>query len=532
MEQLMHAPETSQGHQVEVRRNLVLNTLVGLVASAVAVAYLYRATDSGGWAAWVVCGVMTLVAITQFSSLMDARVPLWIADDEGVRIRLGAEWVGLPWLTISQVITEQRDLPWREGRVIVVPRNIGHVIDGLSDSAQREVRWQRRLHGAPLSVPLSLFTRVSSHQFAHDVRLLAAGRAEVVGYSGRERAQLEGERPRKRREDVQPEVTEPEIAALEAVEPEPTPEPEPRPAPRIDPVAAVRAARKVMRLDVVRDERPRIVPEAGPLPVAEAAVPSAVPSAEPVAVLDDLEDAGESAPQPVIGPEIAAARVRAGLTIDQLSERTRIRPHVLEAIEIDDFGPSGGDFYARGHLSTLSRYLGLEVDELHRQYDEHYAAGPINARRVFEAELASGLSGGLRATSGGPRWSLLVGAALSLTMIWGVARYFTDEPAPVATTVAESAELSGNNKPITSELTETSKLAVKAVEKPVNVIITDRSDVQLFAGRIAAGDRVVIAGVGPFKVTSSKAGHARLWLDDKEIGLVGEGVARASRHVG
>ena len=53
------------------------------------------------------------------------------------------------------------------------------------------------------------------------------------------------------------------------------------------------------------------------------------------------------------GPRAAAA-----LTIDQLAERTRIRPHVIEAIEIDDFAACGGDFYARGHLRTLARVLG------------------------------------------------------------------------------------------------------------------------------------------------------------------------------
>ena len=64
---------------------------------------------------------------------------------------------------------------------------------------------------------------------------------------------------------------------------------------------------------------------------------------------------------PVIGPELAAARSRLGLTVDQLADRTRIRPHVIESIEVDDFTPCGGDFYARGHLRTLARVLGLDV---------------------------------------------------------------------------------------------------------------------------------------------------------------------------
>src|SRR3546814_13662673 len=79
-------------------------------------------------------------------------------------------------------------------------------------------------------------------------------------------------------------------------------------------------------------------------------------------VIDDF--AVEPATEPVIGPDIAAARTRIGLSIDALADRTRIRPHVLESIEVDDFHACGGDFYARGHLRTLARVLGLDAAPL------------------------------------------------------------------------------------------------------------------------------------------------------------------------
>ena len=79
-------------------------------------------------------------------------------------------------------------------------------------------------------------------------------------------------------------------------------------------------------------------------------------------VIDDFEV--EPAADPVVGPELVAARTRLGLTVDQLAERTRIRPHVIESIEVDDFAPCGGDFYARGHLRTLARVLGVDAAPL------------------------------------------------------------------------------------------------------------------------------------------------------------------------
>ena len=143
-------------------------------------------------------------------------------------------------------------------------------------------------------------------------------------------------------------------------------------------------------------------------------------------VIDDFVT--EPAYDPVIGPELAAARTRVGLSVDELAERTRIRPHVIESIEVDDFAPCGGDFYARGHLRTLARVLGKDPAPLLAQFDDRYATAPINARRVFEAELATGMTGSMRSTVGGPNWALLVGVVLALVMTWGVVRLFASEP--------------------------------------------------------------------------------------------------------
>ncbi len=64
-------------------------------------------------------------------------------------------------------------------------------------------------------------------------------------------------------------------------------------------------------------------------------------------------------------------------------------------------------------------------------YDERYADAPVNPRRVFEAELAH--SGGIRATRGGPNWSVLVAAVMALVLAWSIARLVMDGPVDPAT---------------------------------------------------------------------------------------------------
>ncbi|WP_461002116.1 helix-turn-helix domain-containing protein, partial [Streptomonospora sediminis] len=74
-----------------------------------------------------------------------------------------------------------------------------------------------------------------------------------------------------------------------------------------------------------------------------------------------------------IGRTIAAAREGAGYTLADLSARTCIRRPVLSAIEADDFRACGGDFYARGHIRTICRELGIDPAEQIERFDREHA---------------------------------------------------------------------------------------------------------------------------------------------------------------
>jgi len=65
------------------------------------------------------------------------------------------------------------------------------------------------------------------------------------------------------------------------------------------------------------------------------------------------------------------------MSVDDLAERTRIRPYVIESIEMGDFSPCGGDFYARGHLRMLASVLGVDPAPIVSSYDAHLASAPV-----------------------------------------------------------------------------------------------------------------------------------------------------------
>jgi cytoskeletal protein RodZ len=86
-----------------------------------------------------------------------------------------------------------------------------------------------------------------------------------------------------------------------------------------------------------------------------------------------------------IGETLAEARRRAGLTVGQVSQRTRIRESIIRDIEQDDFSACGGDFYARGHIRSIAAVVGADPVPLISAYDaDHGPPGSIRAAEVFE----------------------------------------------------------------------------------------------------------------------------------------------------
>lgn len=571
------------GRPVVVRRNAGLAALVGAGASAIAIAYLWRATTSGAAADWAVCALMAGLAVIYLAHLVDARTPLLIADDLGMRIRLANQWRGLPWDAVGAVVVHQRRGLLRDGRLVFDPQGLARSLDGLDGRGRRAAALNRRLYGAPLAVPLSLTTHVSTRGRAlvDDLRALAGQRAEVVAGDGRAFGSTVPARPEPAFDaDGQPEAEQARRSILgglgtvvsRAVKGrsrglDSRPGPVPRPAadhdhhdhrddrddrdgdrdrvrdddaglpsvPTVRSAVQLRAARRGLRTQVSSE---------APARSSRSAAPTAEHGGDerenvrPIATLRDPVDAPDvdsfavqPASDPVIGPELAAARTRVGLTVDELAERTRIRPHVIESIEVDDFAPCGGDFYARGHLRTLARVLGRDPVPLLGHFDRRYATAPIDARRVFEAELATGMTAGARRTAGGPNWALLVGVVLALVLTWGVVRLFAAEPperlqSPVpsldGSAGVTSGDSSGGSDAAGAAFSSGSvALALVGAQDGSSVVVRDRSGRVVWEGRLAQGQQRTLRVAPPVDVHAGDAGAVQASVEGRDQGVLG-----------
>jgi Helix-turn-helix domain len=84
-----------------------------------------------------------------------------------------------------------------------------------------------------------------------------------------------------------------------------------------------------------------------------------------------------------VGEALAEARYRAGLTVDEVSERTRIREAVIRCIEQDDYDACGGDLYVRGYVRAIAGAVGIDAQPLIREFDAAQANGPSAAPGPF-----------------------------------------------------------------------------------------------------------------------------------------------------
>lgn len=90
-----------------------------------------------------------------------------------------------------------------------------------------------------------------------------------------------------------------------------------------------------------------------------------------------------------VGEALAEARSRAGLSVDELSERTKIRNAVIQSIESDDFDACGGDLFVRGYVRALASAVGLDPRPLIREYNRAHADISGDAQVAHVARVAN-----------------------------------------------------------------------------------------------------------------------------------------------
>jgi cytoskeleton protein RodZ len=236
-----------------------------------------------------------------------------------------------------------------------------------------------------------------------------------------------------------------------------------------------------------------------------------------------------------IGQELAAARSRAGLTVEQVSQSTRIRQTIINAIEADDFSRSGGDFYARAHIRGIAQAVHLDPAALLAEFDTTADRTP-SASAVFESETAA------RAERRGPNWSAAMVAALALVVVYGGFQYFTGDSGDRQTqTIAGTLEPRGPETPgatpqasqqptpdatprddaIAQVPRDRVTVALEVSDGKSWVSVTNAAGRTLFSGLLDEGDEKSWSDRKRLKMTIGNAGAVSLVVNGKKVGPPG-----------
>ncbi|WP_221358385.1 helix-turn-helix domain-containing protein [Streptomyces beigongshangae] len=236
--------------------------------------------------------------------------------------------------------------------------------------------------------------------------------------------------------------------------------------------------------------------------------------------------------QPSVGRVLQQARIAAGLTVDDVSNATRVRIAIVHAIEQDDFGPCGGDVYARGHIRTLARAVEIDPAPLLARYDADHGGrpAPTPAAPMFEAER-------IRPERRGPNWTAaMVAAIVAVIGFVGFTLFSGDDGDGRTTQVAEGSTPTAGKPDRTKPAAEPDAPKTDPSDSAIAAAPQDKVTVQvsapdgrswisakdhngrlLFDGLLEQGDSKTFQDKEKIDLVLGDAGAIQLYVNGKKI---------------
>jgi cytoskeletal protein RodZ len=231
-----------------------------------------------------------------------------------------------------------------------------------------------------------------------------------------------------------------------------------------------------------------------------------------------------------LGEFLQGARESAGLSIDELAERTSIRVGLLREIEKNNFVHCGGDTYARGHLRNIAALISVDPQTLNDLYNNEHSTEVRKIHDMLMENNATRIPTERKTIS----WkSLAIASIVVLAAIAGgqviisnskttVTPTNVSTPTPSATPSAEaapSASKTQSTEVVTSASGELA-LTISAARGNSNIdVVVD--GVHLYKGPLFQGDTKSFKAPTSISVYLSNAGDLDLTLNGEKLAQLG-----------
>ncbi len=227
-----------------------------------------------------------------------------------------------------------------------------------------------------------------------------------------------------------------------------------------------------------------------------------------------------------LGSLIRKARTDAGLSIDELSDQTKIRPAMLKEIENNEFGHCGGETYARGHLRNIAKKLKINPEDFLSIYEQEQIKDLLIENNVVNSPSQE------RKIS----WKVLASISLILLVVVGIAQIVisnshnpTKIPALVNLSPSPQTSNQGSvqvqsQRPAPTNTISTGKgveVIISATRAKSWIFVSDATGVVLFSGIISKGDVKTFSSVTTLAMRIGNAGGVDLTVNGKKIASIG-----------
>jgi cytoskeletal protein RodZ len=229
-----------------------------------------------------------------------------------------------------------------------------------------------------------------------------------------------------------------------------------------------------------------------------------------------------------VGEDLARAREGRGMSVEDVSSATRIRAGLIRSIEADDFDACGGAVYARGHLRSIARAIGVDPDPLVAEFDStHQAEEPMHVpgpNQLAEPDLAA------RADRHPPNWTAAMAAALvaiCLLAAYGLIHKSPTHPVtqsdntPATTPATTPPTTTPPTTPPTSIAQVPSNLAtalVRVSSGPTWLQVETLTGRLLFQGLLSPGQTKVFRDAKGLRLVIGNAPAVQLVADSHDFG--------------
>jgi len=230
-----------------------------------------------------------------------------------------------------------------------------------------------------------------------------------------------------------------------------------------------------------------------------------------------------------LGEFLRGARESAGLSIDELSEITSIRPGLIKEIENNNFVHCGGDTYARGHLRNIAPKILVDVQTLLDLYNEEHSTESRTIHDMLVENNVTKLPTERKTLSWKP---LAIASIVILAAIAGgqiiisnsktvVTPTVTESPTPpqVATPTAQATpKVEATVAPDANGAMNLTILASRG-NSNIDVVVEGK---HLYKGPIFQGDSKSFSAATSISIYASNAGDLDLTLNGKALAPLGE----------